>query len=148
LKKYYYQMMQGNILNCYVACLCWIHEIRLCKKLNPVIEHHRLLLEKFISKLWDYYDKLNDYRDKPDEKVKEELEKQFDELFSTKTGYAELDKRIALSKEKKEELLLVLKFPEIPLHNNPAELALREGVVKRKLGMVREVRMERLLGKI
>lgn len=113
--------------------LCWIHEIRLCKKLNPVIEHHRLLLEKFISKLWDYYDKLNDYRDKPDEKVKEELEKQFDELFSTKTGYAELDKRIALSKEKKEELLLVLKFPEIPLHNNPAELALREGVVKRKI---------------
>jgi hypothetical protein len=113
--------------------LCWIHEIRLCKKLNPVIEYHRLLLEKFISKLWDYYDKLNDYKDKPDEKVKEELEKQFDELFSTITGYADLDKRIALSKEKKEELLLVLKFPEIPLHNNPAELALREGVLKRKI---------------
>ena len=113
--------------------LCWIHEIRLCKKLNPVIEYHRLLLEKFISKLWDYYDKLNDYQDKPDEKVKEELEKQFDELFSTITGYADLDKRIALSKEKKEELLQVLKFPEIPLHNNPAELALREGVVKRKI---------------
>jgi len=113
--------------------LCWIHEIRLHKKLNPVIEYHRLLLDKFISNLWDYYDKLNEYRDKPDEKVKEELEKQFDELFSTKTGYAELDKRIALTKEKKEELLLVLKFPEIPLHNNPAELALREGVVKRKI---------------
>jgi hypothetical protein len=57
----------------------------LCKKLNPVIEYHRLLLEKFISELWDYYDKLKDYRDKPDEKVKEELEKQFDELFSTIT---------------------------------------------------------------
>lgn len=113
--------------------LCWVHEIRLHKKLNPVIEYHRLLLEKFISELWDYYDKLNDYRDKPDETVKEELEKQFDKLFSTKTGYAELDKRIALSKEKKEKLLLVLKFPEIPLHNNPAELALREGVVKRKI---------------
>jgi hypothetical protein len=113
--------------------LCWIHEIRLCKKLNPVIEYHRILLEKFISKLWDYYNKLNDYRDKPEEKVKEELEKQFDELFSTITGYADLDKRIALSKEKKEELLLVLKFPEIPLHNNPAELALREGVLKRKI---------------
>lgn len=113
--------------------LCWVHEIRLHKKLNPVIEYHRLLLDKFISELWDYYHKLNDYRDKPDEKVKEELEKQFDELFSTKTGYVELDKRIALSKDKKEKLLLVLKFPEIPLHNNPAELALREGVVKRKI---------------
>ncbi len=103
------------------------------KKLNPVIKYHRLLLDKFISELWDYYDKLNDYRDKPDEKVKEELERQFDKLFSTKTGYTELDKRIALSKEKKEKLLVVLKFPEIPLHNNPAELALREGVVKRKI---------------
>ncbi len=113
--------------------LCWIHEIRLYKKLNPVIDFHRFLLEKFISDLWDYYDKLNKYRDKPDEKVKEELGKEFDKLFSKKTGYEELDKRIALTKEKKEELLLVLKFPEILLHNNPAELALREGVVKRKI---------------
>ncbi len=47
------------------------------------------------------------------------LEKEFDELFSTDTGYEELDKRIALTREKKEELLLVLRFPEIPLHNNP-----------------------------
>ncbi|MFU8767214.1 MAG: IS66 family transposase [Candidatus Methanoperedens sp.] len=50
-----------------------------------------------------------------------------------KTGYEELDKRIALTKEKKDELLLVLKFPEIPLHNNPAELVIRKGVVKRKI---------------
>jgi hypothetical protein len=113
--------------------LCWIHEIRLYKKLNPVIDFHRFLFEKFISDLWDYYDKLNEYRDKPDEKVKEELEKEFDKLFSKKTGYDELDKRIALTREKKDELLLVLKFPEIQLHNNPAELALREGVVKRKI---------------
>ena len=113
--------------------LCWIHEIRLYKKLNPVIDFHRFLLEKFISDLWDYYDKLNKYMDKPDEKAKEELGKEFDKLFSKKTGYEELDKRIALTKEKKEELLLVLKFPEILLHNNPAELALREGVVKRKI---------------
>jgi len=113
--------------------LCWVHEIRLYKELNPLIDFHRFLLEKFISDLWDYYDKLNEYRDKPDEKVKEELEKEFDRLFSKKTGYDELDKRIALTREKKDELLLVLKFPEIPLHNNPAELALREGVVKRKI---------------
>jgi len=113
--------------------LCWVHEIRLYKKLNPLIDFHRFLLEKFISDLWDYYDKLNEYRDKPGEKVKEELEKEFDRLFSKKTGYDELDKRIALTREKKEELLLVLKFPEIPLHNNPAELALREGVIKRKI---------------
>ncbi len=93
--------------------LCWIHEIRLYKKLNPFIDFHRFLLEKFISDLWDYYDKLNEYRDKPDEKVKERLAEEFDSLFAKRTGYDELDKRIALTREKKDELLLVLKFPEI-----------------------------------
>jgi hypothetical protein len=29
--------------------------------------------------------------------------------------------------------LLVLDFPQIPLHNNPAEIALRELVLKRKI---------------
>lgn len=61
------------------------------------------------------------------------MEKEFDELFSIKTEYSELDKRIALTCDKKKELLLVLTFPEIPLHNNPAELALREIVIKRKI---------------
>lgn len=113
--------------------LCWIHEIRLYKKLNPVLKYHSIQLQSFISAMWKLYDKLNKYRESLDENLKVELEKEFDELFSTKTGYEELDKRIALTKEKKKELLLVLMFPEIPLHNNPAELALREIVVKRKI---------------
>ncbi len=41
------------------------------------------------------------------------------------------DKRIAKTKAKKEELLLVLKYPEMPLHNNPAELGARQRVRKR-----------------
>ena len=45
----------------------------------------------------------------------------FDDLFSTTTGYDALDKRIALTKDKKEALLLALKFPFLPLHNNDAE---------------------------
>ena len=76
---------------------------------------------------------MNDFRKNPDENEKEILGNEFDMLFSTETGYEELDKRIALTKEKKEELLLVLWFPEIPIHNNPAELALRELVIKRKI---------------
>jgi hypothetical protein len=113
--------------------LCWIHEIRLYKKLNPHMDYHRDLLRKFLARVWAFYDMLDKYRENPDGKEKEKLEKEFDALFSTKTGYEELDKRIALTKQKKEELLLVLRFPEIPLHNNPAELALRELVVKRKI---------------
>ncbi|RJS69175.1 transposase [Methanophagales archaeon] len=106
--------------------LCWIHEIRLYKKLNPLIDYHRVQLKKFPTRVWAFYDLLDRFRKNPDEEEKGKLETEFDELFSIETGYEELDKRIALTKKKKEELLLVLRFPEIPLHNNPAELALRE----------------------
>jgi len=40
------------------------------------------------------------------------------------------------SKEKEAELLLVLDYPETPLHNNTAEIAVREEVVKREIGYV------------
>ncbi|MCP4362049.1 MAG: hypothetical protein GY796_28900, partial [Chloroflexi bacterium] len=45
--------------------------------------------------------------------------------------YDDLDKRIAKTKAKQEQLLLVLKYPEMPLHNNPAELGARQRVRKR-----------------
>ena len=44
-----------------------------------------------------------------------------------------LDRRNELTKKKKEKLLLVLAYPEIPLHNNPAEIALREMVIKKNI---------------
>jgi len=59
------------------------------------------------------------------------LETEFDNLFATRTKYEELDKRIAKTQAKKASLLLVLKYPELPLHNNPAELAVRQRVRKR-----------------
>jgi len=39
-----------------------------------------------------------------------------------------LDERLALTRDKKPELLLVLEHPELPLHNNPAELGARQRV--------------------
>ena len=105
--------------------LCWIHEGRHYKKMNPVIEKHTALLESFREEFWDYYRQLLDYKENPSDELAEVLSKRFDELFSQTTGYEKLDKQIALTLAKKEELLLVLKFPFIPIHNNPAELAAR-----------------------
>ena len=59
------------------------------------------------------------------------LETAFDSLFSTHTGYDELDQRIAKTKAKKDSLLLVLQYPELPLHNNASELGVRQRVRKR-----------------
>ena len=39
----------------------------------------------------------------------------------------------SLTRANKEELLVVLDFPEVPLENNLAERDLREGVIKRKI---------------
>ncbi len=56
-------------------------------------------------------------------------------MFSTITGYQQLDERICKTKEKKKNLLMVLTMPEIPLHNNAAELAARVKVRKRDVSL-------------
>ncbi len=111
--------------------LCWIHEGRHYKKLTPFVDYHRQLLEAFREKFWDFYDQLLGFRQYPSPSERERLCEEFDIIFSTTTGYDALDERIAKTKAKKINLLMVLSHPEIPLHNNPAELAARQRVRKR-----------------
>ncbi len=73
------------------------------------------------------------YRQQPTLKERTRLETEFDTLFATETGYWALDQRIALTRAKKANLLMVLEHPEIPLHNNSAELDARQRVRKRKI---------------
>jgi hypothetical protein len=110
---------------------CWVHEGRHYKKLSPVIALHRVQLDDFLKRFWEYYDQLLAFRQDPSPEKSKRLETAFDSLFALKTGYGELDQRIARSKTKKENLLLVLKYPELPLHNNAAELGVRQRVRKR-----------------
>jgi len=111
--------------------LCWVHDGRAYKKLEPVIALHRQQLEDFRKRYWDYYDQLLAYREKPTAKERRRVESQFDTLFATETGYHDLDQRIAKTCAKKTSLLLVLQHPELPLHNNASELAVRQRVRKR-----------------
>jgi hypothetical protein len=111
--------------------LCWVHDGRAYKKLEPVIALHRQRLEEFRKRYWEYYDQLLAYREKPTAKERKRLERQFDILFATETGYHDLDQRIAKTRVKKASLLQVLQHPELPLHNNASELAVRQRVRKR-----------------
>lgn len=111
--------------------LCWIHDGRHYKKLTPHVDYHRQLLADFRGEYWLYYAKLEQYRSHPDGSEAIQLRQEFDTLFSTVTGYDELDSRIAKTKAKKEQLLMVLEHPQMPLHNNPAELGARQRVRKR-----------------
>jgi regulator of replication initiation timing len=111
--------------------LCWVHDARYYKKLTPVVAHHRRLLKAFMDRYWTFYDQLLAYREAPTPEQVPRLEAAFDDLFSSVTGYTGLDRRIAMTRDKKHSLLMVLHHPEIPLHNNPAEIEIRRRVRKR-----------------
>ncbi len=113
--------------------LCWVHEGRHYKKLKPLVTYHQQLLDKFRGDFWDYYRKLLAYKDGPSAAMAEILRAEFEQLFSTESGYQQLDERKRLTKAKISELLLVLDHPELPLHNNPAELAARTMVQRRRI---------------
>lgn len=101
--------------------LCWVHDGRHYKRLTPIIPAHEIMLKEFRGRYWKYYRKLLKYKKNPSAKRIKFLSAEFETLFSTKTGYDALNERIAKSKLKKKELLMVLKYPEIPLHNNSSE---------------------------
>ena len=61
------------------------------------------------------------------------LRDEFEQLFGTESGYQQLDERKRLTRAKISELLLVLEHPELPLHNNPAELGARTMVRRRHI---------------
>ncbi len=120
----------------FITCdhsLCWVHEGRHYKKLTPFVTYHQQLLADFRREFWAYYHRLNAYRADPTPERAAHLDQEFDQLFSQVTGYDELDKRMAKTKAKKDRLLKVFAYPEMPLHNNPAELAARRRVRKRDI---------------
>lgn len=112
---------------------CWVHEGRHYKKLTPVVPQHRKMLDDFLNNFWKFYDELLAYRTQPTLLERARLAAAFDTLFTTVTGYQALDQRIAMTHAKKTSLLMVLAHPEIPLHNNPAELGARQRVRKRDI---------------
>lgn len=115
--------------------LCWIHAERHFGKLMPVFKINQKTLEDFRKGIWDYYQRLKDYKKNPNPYDKQALLDAFDELFIANTDYDDLNHRIELTAANKDKLLVVLDHPCIPLHNNTSELAERLFVIKRKISI-------------
>ncbi|MBI4217928.1 MAG: transposase [Elusimicrobia bacterium] len=115
--------------------LCWVHDGRHYKKLTPVVPCYLKELDDFLARYWDYYRRLLSYKEAPSEAFAAQLADEFDKLFSTQTGYRALAERILKTREKKDHLLLVLKYPQLPLHNNASELAARAQTRKRDVSL-------------
>ena len=66
--------------------LCWIHEGRHYKKLDPSSAPFRTALTEFTKQFWEYYDELLAYRQQPNAAEKARLTANFDTLFATVTA--------------------------------------------------------------
>jgi len=118
--------------------MCWFHEERLYKKMIPKITIHQKAVDKVIGQIWIFYKKLAEFKEcslTEQKKRRKGLIKDFDKIFTQRTVYDELNKKIENTFSRKEKLLRVLYFPDIPLHNNLAELAIRRKVRKRDISL-------------
>lgn len=113
--------------------LCWIHAERTLAKLVGFNDEQRAALDDIRNQVWELYDALKKYRGSPTEEQKVKLGERFDEIFTAKTCYITLNHALARLHKNKDELLLVLDRPDIPLHNNLSEQDIREYVKKRKI---------------
>jgi len=114
--------------------LCWVHDGRDYKKLVPQLDINRRQTDALMDEYWKFYRSLLAYKTlEPvaQNRQKPLLEAEFERIFTQKTGYEALDKLIARTYAKKTALLPVLDRPNLPLHNNAAELAARRKVRKR-----------------
>jgi hypothetical protein len=121
---------QFNVL-CHA--LCWVHAERLIGKIVPFSDQAKKDLEDVKEQIWNLYEDLKIYKCTPNEKDKKRLKKTFDEIFTSKTNSETLNETLKRIHKNKDELLMVLERPDIPLHNNSAENAIREYVKKRKI---------------
>jgi hypothetical protein len=119
--------------NVFVHALCWVHAERLIAKIVPLTDDNKKDLDKVRDNIWTLYQELKQYKQNPQAKDKARLQANFDRIFSMKTSSATLNLALKRLHKNKSELLMVLDRPEIPLHNNGAENAIREYVKKRKI---------------
>jgi hypothetical protein len=113
--------------------LCWVHAERLIHKLDTFCAAHVQAKARIRTRIWRLYADLKAYRKAPAARRAGELKRRFDSIFSSETGFATLDRLLARLRAQKEELLMVLKRPEIPLHTNGSENDIRCQVTRRKI---------------
>jgi len=121
---------QFNVLT---HALCWVHAERGIKSLAMSNEIQIKAVEWARNEVWEIYKALREYKGNPNEKEKTSISKRFDELCTTKTEYYSLNQVLKRLYNNKDELLLVLERPDIPLHNNLSERDIREYVKRRKI---------------
>jgi hypothetical protein len=113
--------------------LCWVHAERLVHKLIPLNDAHRLAQDQVRDEIWGLYADLKAYQINPEPAHAPLLEARFDLIFTQRTAFETLNQTLKRLHAHKDELLLVLKRPDIPLHTNGSEGDIRGFVKWRKI---------------
>ncbi len=113
--------------------LCWVHAERLIHKLVGFNDAQRQAIERIRARVWWFYGDLKAYCRDPTPQAKAALKMRFERIFSTRTGFATLDRLLMRLHANKDQLLLALERPDIPLHTNGSENDIRCQVTKRKI---------------
>ncbi len=122
-------------VNCGVGdhALCWVHAERLVHRLDSFTDRQAEAKERIRARIWWLYADLKAYREEPTRQRRGELSRRFDDIFTTRTGFATLDRLLERLHANKAELLLVLERPEVPLNTNGSENDIRCQVTRRKI---------------
>jgi hypothetical protein len=113
--------------------LCWIHAERHLRRIVCVTDEQQRQVSVQRQLVWWFYADLKLYKDDPSTIRRAALRARFDRIFGRITGFAELDEAIGRTLANKDELLLVLDRPDIPLHTNGSENDVRSFVTKRRI---------------
>jgi Transposase IS66 family len=113
--------------------LCWVHAERLVHKLDTFTERQHAAQQVVRALIWWFYADLKIYKRDPCRRRKGQLRARFDRIFRRRTGFVTLDRLLARLHANKEELLVVLERPDLPLHTNGSERDLRPQVIRRKI---------------
>jgi Transposase IS66 family len=117
----------------FVHASCWIHAERPLVKLVPHNDEHRAVIATIRSQIWELYQDLKAYRERPDDQQRPVLTARFAALVDQRTGYPNIDSVLKEMRVHQADLLRVLERPDVPLHNNAMESDIREFVKRRKV---------------
>ena len=113
--------------------LCWVHIERNLQKIHTYTTQQRNQLDQVLQAFWELYQLMKTYQGNPSQKLKQECLESFQSICDWQTDWIALKKGLSKLKTYKDEMLVVLEHPQVPLHNNQSERDIREFVKKRKI---------------
>jgi hypothetical protein len=116
-----------------VHAACWLHAERPLTRMIPYSDKHRAAIAKVRGQIWELYQDLKGYRQRPEASRRPDLEARFDAMCTQGTGFPSIDGVLKQMRAHRAALLRVLDQPEVPLHNNLSEGHIRDYVKKRKI---------------